>query len=97
MRQVSGFGRKSSFLGNSISNNTQKNPFMQLKKTNNPHLKQAIEEAKRAAQQAPQSDYKVHYGFDEIKSLYSNIDDYVKEEESSNGSLTEDEEEKVPN
>jgi len=65
--------RKNSMLmaSQTRKNSTLKFPSVQLRKTSSQYLKTAIEEAKRTASLAPEGNFQVHYGFEDIKQIYS--------------------------
>lgn len=97
MRQSTGFQRRQSILNTKITPNTllksgQGSQFgqVQLRKTDNKFLKEAIQEAKHAAQLAPKSGFQVQYGFDEIRALlYGNLDQNIIQEKRELSSSSE--------
>ena len=66
-----------------------------LKKTDNKFLNDAIKEAEAIAKSAQANEeFKVHYGFQDIKALYANIDDYTSERKEGDVEEIPEEEEK---
>jgi len=96
---MGGFQRRQSILNTKITPSTimKTTPVgpagfggVVLRKTDNKFLKDAIQEAKFAAQNAPKSQFQVYYGFDEIRALlYSSVDEEILEEKRERSSSSD--------
>jgi kinesin family protein 5 len=93
--QVQSRGNRGSVISSQVKVNSSMYGGVVLKKTGNKFLRDAMEEAERARQQAPETQYKVFYGAADISSLYSHEEDYDEPRSSGSSSSSSEEEEKV--
>jgi len=93
--QVLGRGNRGSVISSQVKVNSSIFGGVVLKKTGNKFLKDAMEEAERARQLAPDSQYKVFYGAADISALYSHEEEDEQPPVSGSNSDSSGEEEEV--